>query len=307
MERPEFLRPAYLTAGAVAAALAGWLVPADSWGAKLVMVVFAWVFFAYGAWSLRDAWLVIGEVARDIGEWRRRRVPAPSVHRGPMPELPTATQAEVRQAVAVMATHGLFKPEVPDAALLFAGLASNEGGAQPGDILLALQEVAYFHPGAKPEAWMANLVQEYFHAEQFEDALERQVEDIVRLSEGALQVKDLHISLSPRAGDDTSRDVQVQVQMTVNGERVELAYPGHLKSLSTHVQHALAKRLASHGNGRRLAWLSMGESIFLSVLQDGAVEALNQAFRLGPRSACQWSWVDEEEPVDAGMADASPA
>ncbi|OYU42454.1 MAG: hypothetical protein CFE44_23900 [Burkholderiales bacterium PBB4] len=151
---------------------------------------------------------------------------------------------------------------------------------------------------------MANLVQEEFHAEQFEDALQRQVEDIVRLSEGALRVEDLRISLSPRAEEDDSRDVQVQLQMTVNGERVALNYPGHLKSLSTHVQHALAKRLTSHGNGRRLAWLQMGESICMSVLKDGAVEALNRKFRLGPRSACQWAWVDEQEPVDAGAVDA---
>jgi hypothetical protein len=307
MKRPEFLRPAYFVFGAVAAALAGWLVRADSWQAKLAMVLFAGVFFAYGAWSMREVWSVLVEIAQGIGDWwRRRRVPASHVHTGPLPELPPATQAKVRKAVAVMAAHGLFKPEVPDAALLFAGLARTEGRARPDDILFAMQGVAYYHPGAKPEAWMANLVQEEFHAEQFEDALQRQVEDIVRLSEGALQVEDLHISLNPRAGVDDSRDVQVQVHMAVNGQRVELDYPGHLKSLSTHVQHALAKRLASQGNGRRLAWLYMGESICLSVLKDGAVEALNRELRLGPRSACQWAWVDEQEPVDASVVDAPP-
>lgn len=91
-----------------------------------------------------------------------------------------------------------------------------------------------FHPGFSESG------RDGFHAEQLEDVLQRQLRDVVWLSVGMLQVSDLRIALSPRVGDDTMRDVQVQLQVTVNGERVDLACPGHLKTLGTHVQHVLA-------------------------------------------------------------------
>lgn len=140
----------------------------------------------------------------------------------PSPELPPSTQVKVHKVVGVMSANGLFKPEAPDPALLFDGLADNELSARPDDILSAMEEVQHYHPDAKPEAWMANLVLEHVHAEQFEAALQHQVNDIVRLGEGALQMQDLRISLSPHAGTNPVHDVYVR--MTLNGESVELAY-----------------------------------------------------------------------------------
>lgn len=68
MERPDSFRLHYISAGAIAAAVAGWLIPADSWAAKVVMVVLAWGFFTYGAWSLREAWSALAQSVSDIGE-----------------------------------------------------------------------------------------------------------------------------------------------------------------------------------------------------------------------------------------------
>jgi len=300
MQRPEWLRPPYLAVGALAAALAGWLVPATGPLAKGVMVVFTWGFCAYGAWSMRELWQVLAEFAQDIAGRRRQGAAAHPARQGPAPELPAPVQELVRQRVALMARHGVFKPEAPDAALLFAALADNGGGAGPEDILAALDAASSHHPDARPESWTANLSWEHGHAEQEDEALKRQLADIVRLSDGALQVANLHIGLLPRAGHADSREVQVQIRMRVNGEQIELDYPGHLKYLSTHLQHALALRLARLGLGRRLAWLDTGESLALSVLPEGAVEALNQALHLGPHSSCRWAWVDEQAPVSAG-------
>lgn len=303
MQWPEFIRRKYLLGGAIGAAVVCLVVPADSWAAKCFLAVFSWGFVAYGLWSMREGWGAVVETGQDIAGWWRDRQRARQRAREPReaqppPELPAEVQAQVRQVLAVMASHGLFKPQVPDAELLFPGLARNEGQARPDDILDALVEAQGGLPAGSGAPWTGNLVVEDSHGEQEEDALRRQVEDLVRLSEGALAVHDLHISVRSRPDDE--RECDVQLRMRVLDETVELAYPGHIKYLSTHIQHALATRLRALGTGKRLAWLDMGERYALSVLADGAVPALNKALRLGPRSTCRWAWVDELEPESAG-------
>lgn len=302
MEKPEFLRPPYLAAGAVVAAVLGVLVPAEGPVSKLVMVVFAWGFCAYGAWSLRELWQVLAESARDIAAWRRRPATGRRVRKGPLPVLPPATQAQVREVVAVMAKHGLFKPEVPDPALLFAGLAENGGQARPDDILSAMEAVQSYHPESRSEAWTANLHLEYAHGEQDE---EEQLEAFVALTDGALTVQDVRIQHRPLPGEPGR--CQVRIRMKLQGQPVDLSYPGHQKYFSTHLPHALATHLAALGTGKRLACLTMGEQYAYSVLADGAVEALNQALHLGPDGPCVWVWADEQAPVGAGEEFSPPA
>jgi hypothetical protein len=233
---------------------------------------------------------------RDIaGLFRRREAPqpvAPPPRRAP-PELTPARQAAVRKTVAIMAEHGVFAPDTPDPALLYAGVADMDESVKPDTILTVLEEASYYHPDADPAAWMANLVMHDSKAEQDEAA---QIADLVRLAGGGLAVSDLRI----QHGTETGSRIPVTVAMTLNGEAVTLRYAGDVKYLSTHIHHALATRLDAADSGLRFAWLWTDQGAWISVLPGGAVEALNAAFKLTPQSRCCWEWVSDAAPMAAG-------
>lgn len=289
-----------VTAVALLTALAVFLFvpfPADtSAGRRLFFSILLGGFAGFGAWGLAG----IPAPVRDMAGVLRgagKASPALSVHhKGPLPELSARKQAEVRRIVRAMAAHGLFAPDVPDPALLYAGVAEQDFSVQPDSILEALGEVDYYHPGTDPERWMANLVMHGSHAEQDEV---QQITDIARLAGEAIDVRDVVVQRGELAG--TSRATQVDVTMTVDGEAVALSWRGDVKYLSTHIHHALATRLRAGPSGKRLAWLWTDQGALMSLLDDGAVEALNSALKLGPRSRCAWSWMDEGEPMTAGQ------
>lgn len=265
-------------------------------GAKLFFSVVLGGFAAFGAWSLAG----IPALVRDLFGWvqgQGRARAGSSLHRqGPLPELSAHRQRELRRQLRVMAAQGLFVPEVPDAALLFAGVAERDAPVKPDVILDAIGEVDYYHPGADARRWLGNLVMHDSKAEQDEEA---QIADIVRLAGGALDVRDIAVGYSAVAGHPRVR--QVDIAMTVEGAAVTLGYVGHGKYLSTHIHYALAVRLRDGGSGKRLAALWVADQgVWLSVLADGAVAALNAELKLGARSDLAWSWVDESAPFAAG-------
>lgn len=260
-------------------------------GAKLFFSVVLGGLAAFGAWSFAG----IPALVMDLVGWVRgtgKAKPKATHHSGPLPQLSPRRQGDVRRIVRVMAAHGLFVPEVPDPALLFAPVAERDEPVKPDILLDALGEVDFYHPGTDADRWTGNLVMHASHGEQDEA---QQIADIARLAGGALDVRDVTVR---RGGQ---RIAPVEVAMTVNGEAVTLSYTAHAKYLSTHIHHALALRLRAGGSGKRLAALWVADQgVWLSLLADGAVEALNGELKLGPRASCAWSWVDEEAPFAAG-------
>lgn len=263
-------------------------------GAKLFFSVVLGGFAAFGAWSFAGIPALVRDLVGLVRGRGKARVGSNLHHQGPLPELSAHRQRELRRQVRVMAVHGLFVPEVPDAALLFAGVAERDAPVKPDVILDAIGEVDYYHPGADARRWLGNLAMHDSKAEQDEEA---QIADIVRLAGGALDVRDVAVRYSAVAGHPRVR--QVDIGMTVNGAAMTLGYVGHSKYLSTHIHHALAGRL--HGSGKRLAALWVADQgVWLSVLAEGAVATLNAELKLGARSDLAWSWVDESVPFAAG-------
>ena len=289
-----------VTAPALLVALAMFLFvpfPADTGeGRRLFFAVLLGGFAGFGAWSLAGIPALIRDMAVTI-RGAGRAPPALSLHhKGPQPQLSARKQAEVRRIVRVMAEHGLFAPEAPDPALLYAGVAERDFPVKPDSILEALCEVDYYHPGTDPEHWMANLV---MHDSKGEQDVSGQIADIARLAGGALDVRDAVVRHGAVPGH--RRAVQVDVTMTVNGEAVVLSWLGDVKYLSTHIHHALATRLRNGGSGKRLAWLWDDQGAWMSMVDDGAVESINAALKLGDRARCAWGWMDEGEPMAAGQ------
>lgn len=265
-------------------------------GQKLFFSIILGGFAAFGAWSFAG----IPALVRDLVGLVRglsKQASRPNVHhKGPLPELSAHRQREVRRQVRVMAAHGLFVPELPDPALLFAGVAERNEPVKPDIILDAIGEVDHYHPGTDAAQWLGNLVMHDSKAEQDEV---QQIADIARLAGDALDVREVTVRYAEVPGHPRAR--QIDVALTVNGEAVTLSYVGHGKYLSTPIHHALAARLRDGGSDKRLAALWVADQgVWLSVLADGAVEALNAELKLGPRSDLTWSWMDESAPFAAG-------
>jgi hypothetical protein len=289
-----------LAIGAVAA-LAMFLVvpfPDDTaTGIKLFFSAVIGGFAAYGAWSL--AGLI--PLARGLADWVRGRkrdsAPASVTHTGPLPALSAARQADVRRVVAAMAAHGIFVPEVPDPALLFAGVAAANETVKPDTIIEALGEVDYYYPGTDPARFGANFVLIDSKTEQDPDYLREQIVALARIAGDGLVVGDIDIDAPwPKAG----RQMPVDIGLTINGAPHRIAYDGDIKYMSTHIPVALARALDAAQTDKRLAWLSTDMGFWVSALPIGGVETLNAALKLGPRARCQWDWVADAEPFAAG-------
>jgi hypothetical protein len=141
----------------------------------------------------------------------------------------------------------------------------------------------------------ANLAFHASHSEQFEGTLRDQIADVVRLSRGALAVRDIAIDL--RLADGTGPRPTCTIAMTVNDTRITISYAPAAKYLSTQLHVALALALCRAGSGVRLAWHWDAQGVWLSALRPDALEFLNS----GPGGrAGAWQWVDDAEPIAAG-------
>lgn len=212
-------------------------------------------------------------------------------HQGPLPELSPAKEVRVRQLVATMMKHKLFRPDTPDPALLYAGIADNETRVTPDAIFSAIGEVDYYHPGTDPDRWCENLVFHEFHVEQFRDVVAEQVADFARLTGDLLITERIKIT---QRGDPSDRcRLLIQVSYFDGHEHVMFEYAGDTKYLSTAVHLHFAGRVAALQAGKRLAWFWVDQGVYSSLVEEGAVESLNTECKIGSRSPLRWQWIDE--------------
>lgn len=297
--------PVYLIGGAILAVILLLIVPFGPGVGplgKAFFALFLWLFASAGIASVASAI----ELAADAARWVRGLGKGPIAarplhHVGPLPELSAAKQARVRRAVDMMAEAGVFAPETPDPMIFYAGIAESGAPVRPDAIFEALTEADYYHPGFDRASCMANLVLHETQVEQTATMLAAQIADLARLSNGALEIADVVIDLAKPVG----RTIDTRIDMMVNGTAVTLTYPGDVKYLSTMIHHDLAARFATLGTGQRFAWLWVDAGPWISCLTDGAVERLNEAFRLSAKSSCQWAWIDEEPGNGAGAVSAA--
>lgn len=265
---------------------------------------------------------IIGTSLRMTGLWRPElRQPKPkkagnrksaqpaAVHftGGERPVLAPARKGAARRIVAHMASEGLFSPQVPPPDMLFEALADYGDKVTQNAVLMALVEANYWHPGFDPEPCLGNIAMHDNHVEQFDDFLQRQIEDLVRLAGGALVVQDVAIDLSlPPHG--SAQAPSCSIAMTINGAPSHLQYAPAAKYLSTHIHVAMARALAATNSGKRYAWLWDDQGVWISCLADGAVERLNAGPGIDKTGYGGWEWVDLADPIAAGdFALARPA
>ena len=195
-----------------------------------------------------------------------------------------------------MAKHGIFAPEVPDATLLYPGVADMDESVQPDTILATLGELDYYHPGIDPARFGANLLMFDSKTEQDSDYLH----DITVALAGLARLEARDVTVECEWPAQRGRSVPVRITLLLDGEPLIISYTGQNKYGSTHLPHVIASRLDAAANGLRLAWLWTDQGAWISGVSDGAVEALNAELKLGRRSRCQWDWVAEAEPFAAG-------
>lgn len=223
---------------------------------------------------------------------------------GDRPVLAPARKGLVRRVVTLMGDAGVFAPDVPDPAMLFEGVADWDGPVTQGAVLGALAEANYWHPDFDPERCMTNVVMHDSHAEQYEDTLEAQIADLVRLAGGALDVRDVATDLNLLDGHDgldgRGPHPPCTITMTVNGKAVAMRYAPEAKYLSSHIHVALARALKAADCGKRLAWLWNDQGAWIACLPDGAVERLNAGPGFDKAGFGGWEWIDASEPFAAG-------
>ncbi len=283
-----------LTIGAVLTAILFALVefePGASWAVKALMVAFAWAFLSYGVWVFADLFKWRGDT-----EQRRAAALEPIL---PSRDLTEAEVARVAHIVAVMGKYGMFAPQIPDPALLHAGVVHSLDTLSPADILDALGELHYYHPAVPDDAFWDNLAIVPSHGEQDAGVLAEQIADIDRLTRGALSLTNEAIRWP---ADVLSGNVELSLD--VNGGAMRIFFSAADKHLSTVPHVALARAYAALGTGYRIATYWTDHGMWLMRLADGAVEALNAELGLDPETGEAFGWLDGEAPFAAG--DPSP-
>lgn len=253
--------------------------------------VIGWLSIAFGAVGIVavGAQLLGYRPKQRTGRSRSGKSRAPEKrvhHKGALPELSANKQAQVRRAVKVMAQAGVFAPTPPDPALLYAGAAEMDWSIQPDVILLALQEVGYYHPGFDPAPHLANLAIHDVQVETPGERIEAMIRDLERLSAGALVIADLQVS--QEVIDTAARTVRTSATMTINGTPLTFAEEHHFKYFPIGLHPAIAAHMPPD---RRFAALWVDQGAFVTVLAPGAVETMNAALKLTPNSRCHWDWI----------------
>lgn len=266
-------------------------------GVKLDWI--AWLSMVFGLVGLIAVGAqLMGYQPRQRPVKSRPRRSAPSskpVHRkGPLPELSAGKQAQLRRVVRAMADAGVFAPQTPDPAMLYAGAAEMGWSIQPDVVLFALMEADYYHPGFDSAPCLANIVLHDMQVETPAERIEAMIRDLERLSAGALAIADLAVTQD--IVDPAARTVRTTASMTINGELLHFAEEHPFKYFPLGLHPAIAAHLPPH---IRFATLWVDQGAFVTALAPGAVEAMNAKLRLTENSRCIWDWI---EPAPSGAA-----
>lgn len=293
-----------LAIGAVLALILFQLIPFApeiGLGGRILMIVFGWLFLSFGLWTMRDL-IALG---RDLSAPRpvraatqeSARVAEQAGFTAATPDIPPARQDDIRHVVAALASHGVFAPQVPDAALLFAGTPDFGGGATPEGIFGALSELHYYHPDVDDAAFFGNLVLHPSHAEQNADTIAEQIADFEQLTGGGLAITTTRIAWP---ADDALATQDVVVELMIAGEPVTLHWRSAAKYLSTTLHTAIALRYQALNRGDAIATYWTDRGVWLMRLRDGAAQALNSELKLDDTMHDLFGWLHNDTPMESG-------
>jgi hypothetical protein len=280
--------------------------PDTNAAAKVLMILFGWLFISYGLWSFADVPAALRDLFVLFRSRPQRPAPSPMGVQQGHPVLASVEEiaesktldaeqtAALAEMVAVLARHGVFAPRIPDPALLHPSIA-DYGAVDPGAVFGALSELHYYHPAIPEDSFMANLAMLTSHGEQGAETLAEEIADIDRLTQGALGLADEALCWPADI-----RAEEAELRITINGAPTVLRWRALDKYLSTVPHVALAKTYAALGTGFRLATYWTDQGAWIMRLADGAVEALNAELGLDPATSDPFGWLDEEEPIAAG-------
>ena len=217
---------------------------------------------------------------------RKARAASTFVYEAPRPELSSEAKEKLGNAVSLLAFYGVFGPEVPSVEQLEAAAADHGEPVVIDSVLSSVFSAPFYGVDFAIGRYTANLYMHSWKVEQTAEVIERQVTDLVELCNGELTVDDLEI--------DLSQSPLVTVSATVNSEQFESVYTGASKWVSTVLMNDLAKVYERLQLPTRLAALTPGSSLYLTLLERGAVEELEQAFSLTEDVTGQIAWIDDE-------------
>lgn len=227
-------------------------------------------------------------------------VAAPETFVGaPIPPLSPRGVKQIKRAVSVLASFGVFSPQIPSACHLYEAAADYGEPVTLEAVFIGLDEASYYHPDFDMTQYSANLVFLPAKTEQFEDVIEEQLRDIVKLYGGAIEIWDLTVSIID--------PWHVSIKLSLNNEHFECEYDGIAKYLSSTPFVEIAKRLHAIETDKRLALFWSDQGARVTLISDGTLKELNAALGKGLLADANFSWLDEETPFDASsIASISP-
>ena len=222
--------------------------------------------------------------------------------RADAPELSAEGLAQLETMLDLLHAAGVFAPARPSAEHLAEAMADQGEPVTLQSLPAALEEAVAWWPEFDLSRYTRNLAFHAEHGEQFEEVLAAQIDDLARLSGGALDV--LELGMGPWL--DGVRTVPVRLRVQVGGQagaevRIDEAFWG--KSLNLPLFQRLAAALRSVGAPRRLAGLYGEQGLWItSFAGEVDLAALNHALGVsGEVDADEgWCWLDEMPTAPAG-------
>ena len=210
-------------------------------------------------------------------------------------KLATADKEALRRTVDVLASNGVFVPEVPEADDLEAEVADYGPPVTLESPLRAVFGTVHYQDSFRPERYTANLRQQSENVEQTAELIKGQLIDLAELSDGTLTIEGVLVSFEEEG--------TVTVKCTLNGEQFETNYQGAKKYLSTVLLQLVASRYESLGLPTRFAAVSSEGALYLTRLARGKAEEINESLGFGSNSESICYWLDD--PAFAYEAGAS--
>ena len=246
----------------------------------------------YAAWCFAEVFAGLWSLRNDSASEAALPVPAE------IPVLSKSRAAKVRQIVAALATEGVFQPEVPRPAALYAPVAERDDLPDQEVVLTALFEADYYDRSFQPARYTANLAFHGSKGEQFEEVIAAQIADLARLCGAYLPIAEVRVV--HELVDGTGPQPACSIGFVAGAQQVALSYIPAAKYLSTVIHVAIAQALRATGSDRRLAWLWCDQGVWIAALAEGAVERLNAASGAVRHGFGGWDWIDLAQPVAVG-------